>query len=149
MIPSRWGWLVVLIGVAGSMAGCGRSGLVPVKGTVKLDGQPLARATVLFIAQNPEGKNATGFTAADGKFRLSTLEGDQGALPGKYKVVVQLPLAPVKDARPAATPEEAQASAVAHPSEPRLPARYSQADQTVLEQEIPPQGEIVFDLQSK
>ena len=71
-------------------AGCGRgSGPVPLRGVVKLDGQPVANAAVVFVAQTPGGRDAYGSTDANGAFRLTTTKPDDGALPGKYKVVIQ------------------------------------------------------------
>jgi len=61
------------------LAGCGSDGLVPVKGRVLLDGQPLDGAAVLF---EPEGGGvpATGVTDASGGFTLAT-SGRGEALP--------------------------------------------------------------------
>jgi hypothetical protein len=124
---------------------------VAVQGTVKLDGYPLAGASVHFVAQDPEGRDATGSTDEHGVFRLSSFRAGDGALPGKYKVVVSLP-ADVEGGPPAATPTEAQQSpgrvVVKHPTV-TLPPRYSRADQTTLEQVVPPEGELVLELQSK
>ena len=79
-----FGVLVVLC------AGCGHgSGPVPVRGVVKVEGQPVANAAVVFVAQDPGGRDAYGSTDANGVFRLTTTNPDDGALPGKYKVVIQ------------------------------------------------------------
>ena len=141
----RLGWLPVLLIV---VAGCGKGGPVPVRGTVKLNGQPLADASVLFIAQDPGGKDATGFTDANGEFRLSTIKPGDGALPGKYKVVVQPTTQ--SDAPVAATQAEAQQASV----KPNVPTviiapRFSQPDQTILEQVVPTKGDIVLDVKSE
>jgi hypothetical protein len=142
IVHSTWCWLLV------GAAGCG-GGVVPVKGTVKLDGKPLAGASIQFIAQDPGGRDATGSTDADGVFQLSSFRAGDGALPGKYKVVVQLP-ATSQGGAPAATPAEAQQGGTGGSKSPlTLPGRYSQPDQTTLEQIVPPTGEVVFDLQSK
>jgi hypothetical protein len=132
-------------------AGCAGGALKPVQGTVKLDGQPLAGASVLFIAEDPAGRNATGFTDPSGTFRLSTYEPNDGALPGKYKVVVQPPTPAAPDAPRTSTPDEAQRAATVAESRVAitLPGRYSRPDQTVLVQEVPPQGPVAFELESK
>ena len=124
------------------------SGTVTVEGTVKLDGRPLADATVQFLAQDPGGRDATGTTNADGVFRLSTFKPRDGARPGKYKVVIQPPSA---TAPPAASMEEAQAQKGARTKAVGLtvPPRYSRPDQTVLTQDVPPSSPVVFDLQSR
>ena len=57
------------------LAGCGKSNvdLVPVDGTVTLDGQPVADAGVMFVPKKAEhGLPAAGSTDANGHFALST-----------------------------------------------------------------------------
>lgn len=139
----RVGLLLLLCSL---LSGCGDDGLVQLQGTVMLDGQPLRNATVHFIAQDPEGRDALGSTDDEGVFRLSTFEPDDGALPGNYKVTVRL-VQPDTGAR-FATPAEAM-SAPPQPqkiSRPTLPPRYSHASQTVLEQQVPPEGNVTFEL---
>src|SRR5947209_1784177 len=135
------GALVFAILMASS--GCGGKA-VSVTGTIKLNGQPLPDASVIFIAQDDGGKDAHGYTDANGVFRLADVK------PGKYKVVVQA--AARSDGPAAATQEEAQkgaAAAALAPQKPLIAARFSQPDQTVLIQEIPANGEIVFDVKSE
>jgi hypothetical protein len=136
------------------VSGCGeRPSMVPLRGTVRLDGRPLPNATVSFIAQGASGRDAFGFTDANGVFQLSTLKSGDGALPGKYKVVVQ----PVDqtDADVVVAPPWAKTRSAAttnrkpNRSPVVLPPRYTQADQTVFVQEVPSSGDVVFELQSK
>ena len=72
-------------------AGCGDSGppLVPVSGTVTLNGRPLANATVSFIPQesNKFGRPAQGTTGPLGYYKAMS-RNRAGAVPGKYQVVV-------------------------------------------------------------
>ncbi|MDX1969272.1 MAG: hypothetical protein SFV23_18995 [Planctomycetaceae bacterium] len=88
-------WLscgLLLTGLLGC-GGDGRPRLIPVSGTVTLDGNPLEGAIVGFqpIAdakekfQRPPG----GITDAAGKFVLGTYDKTDGAPVGKYKVVIQ------------------------------------------------------------
>lgn len=131
-------------------SGCGKSNPVSVRGKVMLDGKPLPYATVIFIAQDEGGRDATASADANGVFQLTTFKPGDGALPGKYKVVVQ-PVATVTGGPVAATPEEAQQGggkgAVA--TTPKIAPRFTQPDQTVLEQVIPANGEIVLDVKSE
>jgi Carboxypeptidase regulatory-like domain len=141
--------LFVILAAVLAAAGCGGgSGTVLVRGVVKLDGQPVANASVVFVAQTPGGRDAYGSTNANGEFRLTTTNPDDGALPGKYKVVIQSAgedggSTPFDDTGklPAARPKA--------PRGPRVPAKYTSVGQTPLTQEVPPSGEVVFDLQSK
>ena len=74
------------------LIGCGGKDydVVPVSGTVTLDGQPLAEATVMFLpvegkTVNP-GPPSVAVTAADGTYRLKTSDDDPGAVAGKHMV---------------------------------------------------------------
>ena len=147
------GLLVLLVAAALiSAAGCGKGGTVPLRGTVTLDGRPLQGATVHFIAQDPGGRDALGSTDADGVFRLSTSEPNDGAFPGSYKVIVR-PATQVDPEIAAMTPAEAMKAASAGRKVNRpavaLPPRFSDPGQTILEQDVPASGDVVFELQSK
>ncbi|MDR1382902.1 MAG: DUF4198 domain-containing protein [Planctomycetaceae bacterium] len=63
-------------------------GLVPVEGIVFYDGKPVAEANVTFYPENQENRTAVALTDANGKFKLTTLEANDGAFPGAYKVTV-------------------------------------------------------------
>lgn len=141
-----------LLILAIAAAGCGKRGTVPLSGTVTLDGRPLARATVHFIPQDPEGREALGSTDAEGVFHLSTFKPGDGAYAGKYKVIVR-PATEVDPELKFMTPAEAmdKANAGRKPSRPSvvLPPRYTHPGQTVLEQDVPASGDVVFELTSK
>jgi len=140
------GLLVVLI----AAAGCEKRGTVPLHGTVTLDGRPLGRATVYFIAQNPGGRDALGSTDADGVFHLSTFQPGDGALPGSYKVVVR-PAQPDTGIVSKTPIEAMDATTHQKPVHPLviIPPRYSQPGQTILVQDVPASGDVIFELQSK
>jgi hypothetical protein len=79
--------------------GCNKSGakLVPVSGRVKLDGVPLANATITFqlIDKSASGSapDAIGTTYDDGRFTLKSLVGLEsydGAVAGKHRVRIFL-----------------------------------------------------------
>ena len=61
MFRAHFPWpMAPLVGLI-ALAGCGREATtIPVRGTVTLDGQPLARATVQFLAQDPGWERCTG-----------------------------------------------------------------------------------------
>jgi len=105
--------------VLGLFAGCSQSETVPVTGTVMLDGQPAANADVIFTPT--KGRVASGHTDASGRFTLSTLKPDDGAVPGEHKVTVVEYYPPGKP--PPMTPSGA-------PS--RFPANYAETTQTPL-----------------
>jgi hypothetical protein len=70
--------------------GCGAEGpvLVPVEGTVTLDGQPVKGASVTFMPQFA-GQPAMGRTDAAGAFTLRTHPHGPGAMPGTHHVSVR------------------------------------------------------------
>ena len=148
---SPWPMAALVVWIA--LAGCGREATtVPVRGTVTLDGQPLPRATVQFLAQDRGGRDALGTTDADGLFRLSTFKPRDGAFAGKYKVVVRS--VPQADPGVVATNVQEAMRAASRRQQPIGPLvtiapRYSHPGKTILEQEVPPSGEVVFALQSK
>ena len=142
------GLLVLLIAATGCSRG---SGTVPVSGVIKLDDRPLANASVTFIPQNSEGgREAFGFTNAEGVFHLATNKVADGALPGKYKVVVR-PVPPA-DAGAAHKSQREAMKQVSTGTPPRpsvtLPPQYSDATKTILTQDVPPSGKVVFELRS-
>lgn len=97
--------LVVLVC---GLAGCGDGlELVPVAGTITLDGTPLEGATVIFRPER--GRPSSGTTDALGKYALRYTDEKAGALPGEHVVEVRTVRETDDEGRP---PPE------------RLPARY-------------------------
>jgi hypothetical protein len=95
--------------VAFATIGCGggpKVKPVTVEGVVLLDGQPLAGATVRYVPLDEKGQSANGLTKDDGTFRLTCLNGLDGALPGEYKVVITHAVG--QEVEVPASPEEAQ-----------------------------------------
>ena len=143
-------WLMPVIAFA---AGCG-SGPVPVRGRVLLDEVPVPGATVLLVPAEG-GHPAWGRTDADGVFRLTTFKQNDGALPGKYTVVVTKTEAIPPP--PAAEPGNAE-SVIEHykglkstrtKKKPALPEVYGDSSRTRLRCTIPPDGDLDLPLQSK
>jgi hypothetical protein len=85
-----------LLGLAAFLAlGCGSKDLVPVSGTVTLNGKPLVGATVTFLSVADEGSayagtSSLGKTDKDGHYSLQTTKGAKGARVGKYRVSISL-----------------------------------------------------------
>jgi hypothetical protein len=79
------GVLTVALGIAG----CGnKDHTIRVGGMVTWeDGTPIGQAQVEFMPQG-DGKPATGFTDDNGRFDLTTNNQNDGAVPGRYKVIV-------------------------------------------------------------
>lgn len=58
-----------------------------VTGTVKYNGQPVEKGTITFKPAGAEGMPASG-TIEKGDYSLTTVNEDDGAVPGEYNVVV-------------------------------------------------------------
>jgi len=73
------------------LAGCG-SGLMPVSGTVLVDGQPAEGVALIFHPMNddPSALPATTTSGPGGSFSLST-NLEPGVLPGSYKITAIWP----------------------------------------------------------
>ena len=83
------GWFVVGISLAViAVAGCGRSGLHPVRGRVAFaDGSPLLTGRV--VVSYGDGKASSGSINPDGTFRVGTLKQSDGMRAGTYRVAVK------------------------------------------------------------
>jgi hypothetical protein len=77
-----------ILAVVLALAGCGgsRGDLAPVKGTVKLDGQPLADALVEFVPHGTQGVVSLGRTDAGGNYTMMATRSAVGASRGENKV---------------------------------------------------------------
>jgi hypothetical protein len=77
--------------------GCNRDSgapkLVPVQGTITLDGKPLPRAAITFVPiGNTEGSGASGDSDKDGKYEVLDRRGEKGVPVGEYNVSIVKPL---------------------------------------------------------
>jgi hypothetical protein len=127
-VRRRLALFLVIFAAVGAMGCGGGGGPYPVTGTVIFDdnrqpAQELAGYTVTF--DSPElHKSATGQIDAQGNFRLTTRQANDGAFPGRYKVVLTPP--------PPAQQDERRRTPV--PGKPvPLDPRYLSIDQTDLE----------------
>jgi hypothetical protein len=113
-----------------ALGGCSskpaRPATYPVTGTVTWKGAPLAGATVVLVPTTQGLEAAVGVTDAQGKFKVTTYGGGDGAQAGQYGVKVSK----YDSATPAGetpareiTPEEEQALEFATDERPMPPAR--------------------------
>jgi hypothetical protein len=76
-----------------AVAGCGAAGgsggppVYPVTGVVKLNGQPVVGADIVFNLKDGTG-SSFGRTDSSGHYQLTTRRSNDGALPGDYIVVI-------------------------------------------------------------
>jgi hypothetical protein len=96
---ARAGWAFLILLLVGA-AGCGGPKLYPVNGKVVYpDNSPakeLAGYTVEFEAVDGKidgkGVSAVGQIQTDGTFRMTTLKPNDGALPGRHRVLIAPPI---------------------------------------------------------
>lgn len=83
----RWLWCARVVALV-VVVGCGeqRSDLAQVRGTVKLDGQPLAKALVEYIPQGTQGVVSIGRTDERGNYEMQATQSATGASLGINKV---------------------------------------------------------------
>ncbi len=144
-------------------SGCGgRDGPVAVTGVVLLDGQPVSGATVAFLPAGETGRPATGFTDAQGAFRLTTSGKGDGALPGDYRVVVTRLETKVPDGprwteywddekgkrKKPVQYYGMQLTSARKPLRSLLPAMYGEPSRTPLRCQVPADGRVTLELAS-
>lgn len=109
MAARVFGGSFLLVLCLGSWVGCGPNvslkGVFPVSGALTLDGQPFTEADLIFLPQATTGEPRSGraTTDAQGKFRVTTLQPNDGLYPGEYKVMVNKILY-----EPTVSPDEAK-----------------------------------------
>jgi len=141
---------VLLLGFA---AGCGGGrdaalpDLVPVSGTVTLDGQPLANALVTFLpVGSTRGRSCYGVTDASGRYELMENEKSKGAPVGAFSVLCNKWVMPDGSDFPSDTTLSAMDAGAVE----LLPPRYSMEDSSELTANVPAGGGTVdFALTSK
>ena len=85
-------WMMLAVSatlLAGCSGGADKVATVPVSGTIKLKGQPVSNARVVFRATGLP-RNPAGTTDAQGQYKLTTMDPDDGAPVGNYTVTVTL-----------------------------------------------------------
>jgi hypothetical protein len=161
-MAARLGWAMLAVALLGAFSGCGAKAgkAVKVSGIVTLEGTPLAGAKVTYY---PASGDAPPMAITDnaGRFELSTFDlktrkSTEGALPGEYKVTVEMP-PPSAGRNPASgdglregrmpKPKSAAQKGGGSAAEPKLlHANYADMAKTPLKQVVPPQGAVELKL---
>ena len=130
MASIRYACLAVLLAGCGAATAAPDVDLVPVKGTVKLDGKPLANATVMFNPlQGTKGTGGYAVTDAEGNFAIKHRSDKEGCEPGEYGITF------TKITQPDGSPLPPNADRATVGMVEQIPAAYVQFDPyTVLEQ---------------
>jgi hypothetical protein len=134
--------IVVVIGLSAlaPLAGCGKRlpPLVPVRGSVLLNGKPLPKAAVTFVPQLDTfgaESNSTAVTDENGQFTLiCAYQGQPGAVAGEHIVLVTEPPLPEELRNSRSTRELANFRAKL--GNRPIPAKYSSVSQSPLKIEV-------------
>jgi len=120
-----------LLFVLGGCSGSHELETAHVRGTVTVDGKPLAGGGVVFIPGR--GRGATGTIGLDGTYTMSTYGNGDGAIVGRHRVAVF-----------AGTDNSQFEDLSARP--PTALARYQNIASSGIEVEVKPDEENVFDI---
>jgi predicted small lipoprotein YifL len=130
--------LTSLAGCGGGVANKGPS-LVPVEGTITMDGKPLAEASLMFGTGS-----AMGETDASGHYELKAQGGKKGCPAGEFKVVVEKWLN-----ADGSVYRSAEMSPMDAGAKQQIPPKYSNAEKTELKASVKEGGaKINFELKS-
>lgn len=147
----RVGWFMVAA-VTCCAWGCGGRNpklppLVPVEGTVTLDGQPLEGAYVQFHpVGETRGTGAAANTGAEGRYELIAPDRSKGAPVGQYRVTISKLVMP--DGSPYSAADGL--APMDSPAREAVPEPYSDFERTVLVATVPEDGGTIdFPLTSK
>lgn len=118
---------VVAVLLTSLVVGCGqpKAVLVPVTGTLKIDGEPAAGIMVQLVPdtqdESIDAPTSQGITDENGEFELFTTKNEPGAIVGKHKVAL------------IDTEEERPAQGEVATREPRLDPKYSLAGEIMVD----------------
>ena len=134
---SHAGFIALMLSLA--FLGCGSDGpeIASVEGTITMDGEPLANASVLFVPTG--GRPAAARTDENGKYTLNFTAGRKGAMLGKN--VVRISTA----ADPSETPDGEPI-----PAQPeRVPMKYNATSELTFVVEAGKKNVADFDITSE
>ncbi|QDV70147.1 hypothetical protein Poly24_38660 [Rosistilla carotiformis] len=137
--------MLVLL-AAGCDGGPPLADVYPASGRVLLDGKPVEGVSVSLLPEaGVSGRGGFALTDANGAFTVTSVEGQDGVQPGKYKVLFQ------KLAQPDGSPIPPGASAADVGAENILPPAYNSPEMCTMFADIQAgtNPEMEFDLNSK
>jgi hypothetical protein len=114
-----------------------------------LEGKALPDARVTFNPVDSAGRMAFGQTDAEGRFQLTTINHNDGAFPGQYKITVNVVgpsrfVDPALATNPDALFRDRERNLKSKP--PQVHGNYLTVGKTPLKQDVPADGEVKLDL---
>jgi hypothetical protein len=142
-------WFLAALAGCGSPPEEGGPPLYAAGGVVRFNSQPLADADVVF-ALTDGSRSSFGRTDAQGRFRLTTRNPDDGAPAGEYVVTItkfELPGSPPNAPQdsPHYNPYAGRDFASQPPPKALIPMRYAEAATSELKATVTPAGENQFE----
>jgi len=132
------------------LVGCGQKGpkMAKVVGTVTVNGEPVAKANVVFAPESGQ-RVASGGTDDEGNFELGTFAIDDGAIVGKHRVTI-IARGPLR-LPPEGTPGRGMPGGPTFPGLPLIAERYFDAGTSDLTADVEDRrvNEINFDLEAE
>jgi hypothetical protein len=131
--------LLLLLSSCSSREASDRPRTYPVTGVVTYQGNPVEGATVTFIG---EKYSATGRTDSQGRYKLTTFQAGDGAVPGDYQVTIMKMAAPnYKDdeSQEPSGDETGEEPNVQRPT-PQIPVQYANPQTSHLRAKVLPES---------
>lgn len=140
-VSSGFGWSLLIV----ALVGCGGGvKVVPVEGTVKLDGKPLDKIMVEFWPES-EGQRSFAETDSEGHFVLMTDDGKrEGATVGTHRVILK-DVAVLGDKFMGRAAENVNMS---EGRKPRISSKFGTPETSKLTVTVEASGENKFDLEA-
>lgn len=136
--------LATLTCFSGCSDGVNRPQVVPVTGKVTWQGKPVQGATVVFFAPSSP-RAARGETDAQGQFKLTTFNSNDGAVPGEHTITITkvkqaAPTPPINLDNPGEAYTKAMTEAANAKIDNELPSRYADPAQSGLVRTVTLEG---------
>ncbi|MDR1964857.1 MAG: carboxypeptidase-like regulatory domain-containing protein [Planctomycetaceae bacterium] len=153
-------FFVLLCFFIGIIIGCGEPNdpravnLVPGKGILKMNGNPLSGANIILtpVQGTADQHGASGLTNENGTFQLTTFRSGDGIYPGNYAITVfKTEIVSAPSAEEIAQYELEAKSPPPSEKKAIVPEKYNKIETSGLTLEVPPKGkkDIVIEISSQ
>ncbi|MGL4944190.1 MAG: hypothetical protein ACRC46_13495 [Thermoguttaceae bacterium] len=154
----HWVFVVIVAGLLGCSSSSQLEGLVPMRGVVLLDDQPIENAKILFApkpGQDVALRSASAISGQGGTFSMMTLNPGDGVFPGTYLIAVEKTemtdlRTPEQKARDESADVDENSKRLPPSPEPLVkaivPTRYNDVNTSGLEKVVDSRGDKKFEI---